>query len=522
MADNTEETARHADDALEQIAAMADAPPTASGGDGQAANVASAADQHDAEPEDGVEDDDGPAPLRTMGYDVEAINEQYAMVKWGGRTVVVEEQADGPIEDRVRVLSVEAFNHWFANRFTEMRGADGKRRMVPWGKAWLTDRQRRQYKGIEFFPNPDGVGSDEGYLNLWRGFALEATEQGDWSIFRDHLLTNVCNEDEALFNWVFAWFAHIVQRPRERLGTALVLRGPMGSGKTKVGEVIGSLIAAHYFQVDDPRYITGNFNAHMAACLLLQADEAVFAGDPHAAGRLKGLITSEVQMIEAKGVDAIRIRNFVRIMMTSNEHWVIPAGMDERRFCVLDVHHRCAQNHQYFGEMQEQLDAGGRARLLYDLQRFDLSKVNLRQIPRTGALLEQKVRSLDALGAWWLARLTEGAPARGMSGWPVHAGKEALYLDYIRSADEIGARRKHDRATFGIRLRKLVPGIVDTRPRVEVEPGVVKKLYSYALPSLADCREAFEEQLGQSYGWPADVASESERQSAEALEADPL
>ena len=44
-----------------------------------------------------------------------------------------------------------------------------------------------------------------------------------------------------------------------------------------------------------------------------------------------------MQMIEFKGVNAIRMRNFVRVLMSSNEGWVVPAGMDERRFCVLDV-----------------------------------------------------------------------------------------------------------------------------------------------------------------------------------------
>jgi hypothetical protein len=38
-----------------------------------------------------------------------------------------------------------------------------------------------------------------------------------------------------------------MQRPCEQLGTAVVLRGGQGIGKTKVGEIIGSLISEHYF-----------------------------------------------------------------------------------------------------------------------------------------------------------------------------------------------------------------------------------------------------------------------------------
>lgn len=457
--------------------------------------------------------------LQVGEYDVQAINRDYAMVLVGGRAVIVKEQPHGPVEDRLRMNSVEAFDHWYSNKFTETRGADGKVKTTTWAKAWRSDIRRRQYEGIEFFPNDDGAKTTPGYLNLWRGFGVEPSPAGSWALFRDHLFVNVCQETPDLFEWVLAWFAHIVQRPRERVGTALVLRGRMGTGKTKVGEVIGSLFPAHYFQVDDPRYIVGQFNAHMAACLLLQAEEAVWAGDKHAEGRLKGLITSESQMIESKGIDPIRIRNYVRLMMTSNEDWVVPAGMDERRFCVLDVHPRCAQNHEYFREMQAQLDMGGRARLLYDLQRLDISRVNLRQVPRTEALLEQKIRSLDPLDAWWFSRLQDGAPLRGGGEWKNLVTTDALYDDYLKTAGEMGVGRKRDRSTFGSRLRKLVPGVQQRRFRIE---GEDRRPRCFELPSLAECREAFSDLVGQAVPWPAldDEASEGENTDCDPMDED--
>ena len=241
-------------------------------------------------------------------------------------------------EDRMRVLSIEAFRAWYLNRTTEMTANDGKIKCVTWATAWLGSYDRRQYSGLEFAPM-GSAGADPaptpGYYNLWRGFSVVPApasvarnpgaalaraetrrESGavgsnspstvaapaSYDIFRDHMLTNVCAGNADLFSWVFGWFAHIIQRPRERVGTALVLRGCMGSGKTKVGEVFGSLIAAHYFMVDDPRYVTGQFNAHMASCLLLQAEEAVWAGDKAAEGRLNA----------GKLARGIRARNAIR------------------------------------------------------------------------------------------------------------------------------------------------------------------------------------------------------------------
>jgi hypothetical protein len=273
----------------------------------------------------------------------------------------------------------------------------------------------------------------------------------------------------------------------------------MGVGKSIVGEIIGALIPAHHFPVGSARYVVSNFNLHLAKCLLLQSEEAVWAGDKHAEGTLKDLITSDTLMIEAKGIDAIRLPNRVRLMMTSNEDWVAPAGHGERRFCVLDVNPRCAGNFDYFSDMLRELDEGGYARLLYDLQHFDLGKVNLRKIPRTSALLEQQLRTLNPLDAWWYGRLIDGAPTRHMDGWARSVEIDALYKDYLNAAEEIGASHRRDCATFGVRMKKLVPRIRRTRPR----RGEVRRRH-YELPSLHECRASFEELIGQRLNWPAD------------------
>ena len=461
----------------------------------------------------GINEDDGQQAdffgLKTFGFDIDVLNREFALVLLGSKAVVFREQPDALIEDQQRMLTLDAFNAWFANRFTERRDADGKVKRVTWAKAWQQSRQRRQYGGVEFHPDRDNKGGTPGYLNLWSGFAFAPAEKPDataYSIFRDHLLTNVCGGDESKFRWVFGFFADMVQRPRNRVGVALVLRGKMGSGKTKIGEVFGSLIPRHYFLVNHARYVTGNFNTHMASCLLLQADEAVWAGDKEAEGVLKSLITAPIQLIEAKGIDAIRLTNYVRLVMTSNEDWVVPAGKDERRFTVLDVDPRCAQDHGYFREMDEQLASGGLAHLLGDLLAFDLDSVNLRQILRTEALLEQKIRSLNSVESWWFERLHSGAILRDGTPWPTEVVCGSLFDDYIAIADKIGIKRKQEEAVFGMQLGKLVPDLKRRRAsQVSVDEygaSVVRRPWVYVIPSIDSVRESFESLVGQKIDWP--------------------
>ncbi|MFG1238021.1 primase-helicase family protein [Xanthobacter autotrophicus DSM 597] len=501
---------------VQAAAAGLSQPDPAVPGEGAAPDFAAEAPAPAADDGDGGVDDgrtwqegEEVRGARPLGFDVDDMNDSYALVLMGSKAVVAKEQPSGPVEDRLRIVALDAFMSWFANTYTEVVAPDGKVKGMTWGKRWHTHPRRRSYAGIEFFPNPDGAASTPGYLNLWRGFTVTPRAGGSYGIFRDHLLTNVCEGDEALFRWVFGWFAHLVQRPRERVGTALVMRGKMGTGKTKVGEVMGSLFQAHYFAVDDPRYVTGQFNAHMASCLLLQAEEAVWAGDKAAEGRLKGLVTSKFQMIEAKGIDPIRLDNFVRLLMTSNEDWVVPAGKDERRFCVLDVNPRCAQDTTYFREMDEELAAGGREALLHDLLAFDLSQVDLRKIPRTGALLEQKLRSLDSVDSWWFERVMAGATTSGGEQWVGVIPIVTLFDDYIAVAEKVGVRRKSEMTAFGIKMQKLVPGLARVKRMIDYAPGVSKRVWCYQLPTLSACRDAIEADLGQDIGWSREDEQEA-------------
>ena len=436
-------------------------------------------------------------------YSTDVMNERYAVVLAGSKAVILWETPDGEPYERHRLLLLQSFHTWFANRFT--KGDDGK--LWTWSKRWMSDRRRRQFQGIEFVPDPHCDAGREGWYNLWKGFEIDP-RPGDWSLFSEHLLDNVCSSNEQLFIWVLSWFAHIVQRPRERIGTSLVLRGGQGAGKTFVGETFGKLIAGHYFLVDDPRYITGQFNAHMASCLLLQADEGFWAGDKHAEGRLKGLVTSDRQMIEQKGIDAIPLANYVRLLVTSNEDWVVPGGKDERRFAVIDVGGARAKDGEYFGAIRAQMEKGGYAGLLHDLLNWDLDDVDLRTIPKTAALLDQKLRSLDSIDTWWLDRLMAGEIVRGHE-WTDIVPTRRLSDDYCKHAEIIGIRRKSAETELGMRLKKLVPGLRRKKVAISLLPPAFgggdedtgARPYCYILPSLEQAREQFDKMVEQPVDW---------------------
>jgi hypothetical protein len=377
------------------------------------------------------------------------------------------------------------------------------KKIVLLGDYWMGHRQRRQYDGIEFAPPRTTVHA--GHYNLWQGFAVESRE-GDCSKFLAHLKDNAARGDENTYRWIVGWWAQIFQQPSIKMETALVIRGPFGAGKTKIGKVIGSLIGEHYLLVASPRYITGQFNSHMASLLVLHADEAFWAGDKASVGTLRDLVSGDHHMLEYKNVDPINIKNFIRLYVSGNPEWVVPAGFKERRWAVFDIGEDHIQDKPYFAAIDHEMDNGGREALLHYLINFDLSQVDLRTIPQTAALLHQQIETMTTEQTWWFETLRKGVlpPRPGGVDEPGVCQRDDLFEWYITHARIQGASHRSTETKIGMFLNKQLG--VKLQYRRGSRP---QRIHYYKLPSLKDCRELFSKELGQPVDWgAADWASE--------------
>lgn len=339
------------------------------------------------------------------------------LLQEGGKTRVLSWERTELDEDRlVPVLqSFEDFRNRYMHRFVEYptdKGVGYK----PLGKWWLEHAQRREYLALRFLPGqPEEV---DGYLNMWRGWSV-MPKAGDWSLMREHVHRVLADGDEACAEYILRWAAWAVQNPGEPAEVALVLRGGRGTGKGIFARSLKRLFGQHGLQVNSPAQLTGRFNAHLRDCCLLFADEAIVPGDKAAESVLKGLITEPELTIEGKGVNLVQARNRLHVVMASNEEWVVPAGIDERRFAVFEVSGKHAQDSDYFRAVAEQLREGGLAAMLHDLLTMDLGDWHPRRnIPQTDALHAQKAATVNGIDALFLDLLRSGdVPARRWVGF---------------------------------------------------------------------------------------------------------
>lgn len=447
------------------------------------------------------------------------LNQTYWAVDASGKFRVFS-RVDEPVGDGAstrkvwRIHSASDFMLLHGNRKVEL----GKE-VLPLGKAWLEWQPRRTAHGVVFDPTRNWPG----WLNLWQGFAVEP-RQGDWSLTQDLILNTLCGGNQSHFDYVMDWLAHCVQHPGERAEVALVFRGDKGTGKGTLGRAMRDIFGVHGLHISSPGHLTGRFNAHLRDCVLMFADEAFWAGDKASESVLKQLITESTMMYEQKGIDARSEQNHIHIIIASNEHWVVPAGINgERRFCILDALTNRQGDRAYFNRLNRQLRDGGLEAMLFDLLARDLAGRHPREnIPVTTAMTEQKTRSLDPVPAWWLERLHEGTIPTVDGEWqlgPVTCLAQDLQTSLESHLRAIGARqsRRSVGTQLGQELRLLIPSIRKVRAtipdaRMDVETQHDRRAYAYVIPSLKVCRNHFADRLLQdpSYDWTVPVESDAD------------
>jgi hypothetical protein len=160
--------------------------------------------------------------------------------------------------------------------------------------------------------------------------------------------------------------------------------------------------------------------------------------------------------------------------------------MAERRFCVLDAGADHREDYDFFKAIDAEMNNGGREALLHYLLDYDLATVNLRAIPKTTALLDQKLATLTAEQGWWLDLLRSGQLPHGAKDHRNEAPAALLFDHYVRYAGCIGARHKALETQLGIFLRKgLGAELLRSRNRTYVDKYGIRHRLSSATILLA-------------------------------------
>ena len=353
------------------------------------------------------------ARVNAAGYFVLTLNGDIYKVEPGGGVIVQKREGfNNLFACRMALLDKVNEDKSKANedksKVNEDKSKVNENKAISAGDAWKRSPLRREYDGIGYWPG--GYHCPAKSYNLWQGWGIEPT-QGDWSVINDHVLNVLACGDRAKSDYILDWCAHMVQRPWEKPGVALVFRGGKGTGKTLLTLLVATAIGRRNALITaSGKKLFGTFNWQLADKLLIGAEEAFFVGNRELTDQLKHLLTGDEIEVEQKFGQRISMKSMHRMIMTSNHEQVIQASDDERRFFVCDVSETRRGDDVYFAPLvavTKGEDKNTLAAFMHELQTRDINNWKPERAAREAArggsdLARQKLLSLEPPLQWLL------------------------------------------------------------------------------------------------------------------------
>lgn len=354
-------------------------------------------------------DGDGPS-TEGRNAPILRLNETHAVLPVGGHERILtlrgrQDYSIGSAED----LKLRYLPEW-----TRVTTPDGEKRK-PLAVAWLGSKFRRSYpEGMTFLP---GKAAPAGMFNTFRGLAIDPdtgpNPEARCPLILAHLRF-VFGEDA---DWGFDWLAQLFQEPWVKPGSTIIVRGLEGAGKDIPAEYLQQIMGTHYVLIDDPKHLTGSFNAHLSRALFVHVSDTVWGGDRAVAGKLRSMVTQRDRLLEHKGQDPVKVSTFNRFWMSTNAKWAIEAARGSRRWFIVEVPNDKIGDVDYFNALAAEMDGDGPAALLAWLLARKITS-NLRKAPETAALAKQRIESLRDADAW-IAACVDAGEILGAAGGPV-------------------------------------------------------------------------------------------------------
>lgn len=304
-------------------------------------------------------------------------------------------------------MTPEAFAFMYCNQSIPISLPNGKDMILELGKWWTKHLKRREYPSVTFDPKSNerdqyGAKVSNGLLNMWTGLGVEP-KKGDWRRMKRHIYDVLSNKNPAQFKYLMRWLAWAVQNPDKPAEVAVVFKGKKGSGKGVLANAMVKIFGLHGTAISNRKHLTGQFNEHLDITCFLFADEAYYPGDKEVEGVLKSIITEPTIQVEGKFKKTKAYNNRLKIIMCTNEQWVVSASADERRFYITDtadtytkVGKKGRRRAKYFDRIFAEMKGDGIRAMLHDLLNMKLENWHPRyDVPETTEYKKQVFQSLN-------------------------------------------------------------------------------------------------------------------------------
>lgn len=207
----------------------------------------------------------------------------------------------------------------------------------------------------------------------------------------------------------------MVQKPWEKLQTALIFVGPQGCGKTSVVQPYFDMFGSNAVLLESLDYLVGHFNALSQGRVLIFLEE-IKTKKTSDLGKFKNAITGKKRTIEQKYKDAGSSTDYSHYIACTDNPNNLAFQERNRRYALIDCgalvfddeESKVRYFYDYYGAMQA--DEGYVSCALYHyLLARNLQGFNVVQEPPRSAMCEMmQVADENSISAWWRQCLERG------------------------------------------------------------------------------------------------------------------
>ena len=306
--------------------------------------------------------------------------------------------------------------------------------------------------------------------------------------------------------YLLRFLAHMLQKPAEKPGVMIVLKGGQGTGKGALLQIVQRIWQGASLFTSNIDHVVGRFTGALERSYVVLLDEALFKGDKRAVDRMKSLITEPRCQIEEKNQPTRSLKSIHRFFATTNHDQFGHTDIDDRRHAFFDVSDSRQGDEAYFDELFAAInDDKVIAAMMHDLKNLDLTSFNVRVAPRTDDHGAQILKSLSGLDRYWYQVLTSAELPLLNGGFG--ATKDWTSADIfvttkgLRESYELYDRHglRFERRTLqdvGVMIARLCPSAKYLR---KTESGM--QCRGYVLPDLDVARSEFAAALGVEVSW---------------------
>jgi Family of unknown function (DUF5906) len=368
------------------------------------------ADNSEAEGDDDDDDDDDDDEFWTKSITfkgwVKGFNKRHFMANEGASFGTINSDNSVTISNQISKF-VTRYSH-YGRTAVRTEGCKNPQSMLK-VKAWMEHPNVRRYRRVRMAPPPQVCEHDT--FNTWRGFAVERLrDQVSSGVITvdaadvERVLLHIrilCNHEPAVVEWFLNWLAQLFQQPGVIPKVAPIFHGKQQAGKgfffnDFLQYVIGK---EHYWSVQNPKLLLGDFNSQLELKLFVNVDEQEEKNGKRYEQAIKKLITDPGYNSVSKGVDGREATHCARFVFTSNADTPCQVTAGTMRLCPIQTSPEKIGDAAYFRELSVVCAKPGTRWGFYDfLKQRDISGVHLQSSrPITASYLTMQEETIDPI-----------------------------------------------------------------------------------------------------------------------------